>query len=164
MNLDGFCGGMGSGRTVAIDSQECVNFYPEIHAGEISGKSKAPIVLIATPGFKLFTDLKTIITPPLVCDFGWTCDSLDDNSSHIEQSLQYDYGIQFNDQSINYPNPINYNWDFGDGTSYSSAKYEKPPLHSYAFSDGEKTYTITMSFASNDVIYSKSHTITIFYS
>ena len=61
MNLD-FCGGSGNARSLAIDSQECVNFYPEIH-GEAIGKAKAPIVLIGTPGLKLFANLEP---PPVV--------------------------------------------------------------------------------------------------
>ena len=71
MNLEGFCSGMGEGRSLAIDSQECVNFYPEIHGqamygqmvGSATGKAKAPIVLIGTPGMKLFIDAGSIAVP-----------------------------------------------------------------------------------------------------
>jgi hypothetical protein len=65
MNLD-FCGGSGNARSLAIDSQECVNFYPEIH-GEAIGKAKAPIVLIGTPGLKLFSNLEPTI--PILPNF-----------------------------------------------------------------------------------------------
>ena len=78
MNLEGFCSGMGEGRSLAIDSQECVNFYPEIHGqamygqmvGSAIGKAKAPIVLIGTPGLKLFANFEPVVSvelPPLVC-------------------------------------------------------------------------------------------------
>ena len=52
MVLD-FISGAYKGRSVAIDSQECVNLYPEISE---SGNAKGKISLIGTPGKRLFVD------------------------------------------------------------------------------------------------------------
>jgi hypothetical protein len=48
-----FLGGINSGRSHAIDTQETINFYVEM-TGE---GSKTGIALIGTPGTKLFVDL-----------------------------------------------------------------------------------------------------------
>jgi len=53
MHLD-FIGSTFKGRSVSIDGQECVNFYPEITPSQ---NSKSKLVLIGTPGKKLFIDV-----------------------------------------------------------------------------------------------------------
>lgn len=53
MRID-FIGGSYKGRSVSIDSQECVNFYLEKAE---SNNSKSQSVLIGTPGKRLFLDL-----------------------------------------------------------------------------------------------------------
>ena len=47
--LNDFLGGTGAGRSVAVDSQETVNFYPEF--------KDEKIILIGTPGLKPFAEL-----------------------------------------------------------------------------------------------------------
>lgn len=54
MKID-FIGGMYKGRSTTIDSQECVNLYPELSS---NNNSKNNVVLIGTPGKKLFLDIE----------------------------------------------------------------------------------------------------------
>jgi hypothetical protein len=53
MRLD-FIGATFKGRSVSVDSQECVNFYPEISPNQ---NSKSDMILIGTPGKKLFVNI-----------------------------------------------------------------------------------------------------------
>jgi hypothetical protein len=50
-----FIGGSNSGRSISVDSQQTMNFYPE--ANDPSSKSTAS--LIGTPGLRLFTEVTT---------------------------------------------------------------------------------------------------------
>ena len=49
-----FIGGINSGRSNAIDTQETINFYPEI----TGAGSKTGLALIGTPGLRLLIDLE----------------------------------------------------------------------------------------------------------
>lgn len=49
-----FCGPTYLGRSTNIDSERCVNFFPEIAA---IGTEKTPIALVGTPGTKTFCEL-----------------------------------------------------------------------------------------------------------
>lgn len=52
-----FLGGSYSGRSIAADGQETVNFFPEISEDPIKGETEGQLVLYPTPGLVLFTDL-----------------------------------------------------------------------------------------------------------
>ncbi len=52
----GFVGGSYKGRSIAVDGQECINFFPEIVDNPI-GNSKTKIALYPTPGLTLITNL-----------------------------------------------------------------------------------------------------------
>jgi hypothetical protein len=72
---------------------------------------------------------------PSGIDFGWTCDSLPDDSAVIAYVVQNADGIQFVDRS---PGAVSWHWDFGDGTT---SDLEVPPLHYYP--EADETYTVT---------------------
>jgi hypothetical protein len=51
-----FIGESYTSRSPGVDCQETINMYPEISEAAM-GNSKAKIVLMRTPGLKLFIDL-----------------------------------------------------------------------------------------------------------
>ena len=53
MKLD-FTGGLYSSRSIAVDNQECLNWYPEVYGGGDNAKSS--MVLMPTPGLSLFAE------------------------------------------------------------------------------------------------------------
>lgn len=50
MDLPNFLGGTASGRSISADSQQTMNFYPEIRGDGAKGQ----VILIGTPGLKLY--------------------------------------------------------------------------------------------------------------
>lgn len=61
-----FVGGCYKGRSIAVDGQECINFYPEIVDNPL-GNSKTKLALYPTPGLTLYTNLADA-----VADFTFT--------------------------------------------------------------------------------------------
>jgi len=52
-----FLGGSYSARSIAIDGQETVNWYPEISEEPTKNNPEGKLALLPTPGLVLFTDL-----------------------------------------------------------------------------------------------------------
>lgn len=50
-------GGSYNGRSIADDGQETTNWYPEV-SEEPTGNNDVKLILIPTPGLKLFTNLE----------------------------------------------------------------------------------------------------------
>jgi hypothetical protein len=50
-----FLGGSYSGRSIAADGQETMNFIPEI-SEEPTGNNTVKLILLPTPGLELFTN------------------------------------------------------------------------------------------------------------
>jgi|WetSurMetagenome_2_1015567.scaffolds.fasta_scaffold211334_2 PKD repeat protein len=117
-----FLGGSYSGRSIADDNQETVNWYPEI-GEDPAGSEEKKLILYPTPGLNLFTDLKdaTMIPKPpptpsrILADF-------------TIAETAYPWILQFTNTSP--AGATTFFWEFGDD-QHTETSTDENPLHDY---------------------------------